>query len=618
MVARHDKGLCFNCVERFTTGHKCKLKCFLIIADEVRDPISSSEPPSPDPIDESSPPYTDGASSAHISFNALSGQLAPETIRVRGRVNGQEVIVLIDGGITHNFVQDMMVRFLNLKVQPTKPLHVMVGNGNELTCQQVCKGASLKIQGQSFLVDLHVMPIGGTDLVLGVAWLKDLGPIIIDFSLLTMSFTKDGKLIKLKGETGLGPCEISRTQVRRLLTTDSVAALFHIQMTPSESHPHPTLQPAPHHTDLPEELQHLIHEYSALFQPPTTTPPARTIDHTIHLHPNSDPVNVKPCRYPFFQKQEIEKQVDEMLQMGMIQPSRSPFSSPVLLVKKKDGSWRFCVDYRALNANTIKDCFPLPTIDKLLDELSGASWFSKLDLAQGFHQIRMSTEDIPKTAFRTHQGHYEYHVMPFGLCNAPSTFQAAMNNLFQPFLCKFVLVFFDDILVFSSNFPQHMHHLALVFRKLQEGQFFLKMSKCTFGQRRVEYLGHIVSKEGVELEPSKIQAMLDWSVPHSLKSLHGFLGLTGFYRRFIKDYANIAAPLTMLLRKDQFHWGDEAHAAFEELKSAMTKVPVLALPDFNIPFAIETDASGSGMGDVLLQNNHPIAYFSKQLCPKIL
>lgn len=271
----------------------------------------------------------------------------------------------------------------------------------------------------------------------------------------------------------------------------------------------------------------------------------------------------------------------------------------------------------------MKDRFPIPTIDELLDDLGSATWFSKLDLAQGFHQFLTRPEDIPKTAFRTHHDHYEYKVMPFGLCNAPSTFEATMNDLFLPYLRKFVLVFFDDILIFSKTFTDHLNYLDVVFRILHEGKFFLKQSKCGFAQRTIEYLGHIVSEKGVVAEPSKIQAMVDWPTPSSLKSLRGFLGLTGFYKRFIKNYAiknyaAIAAPLTQLLRKDNFHWKPEAQAAFEQLKNTMVQAPVLALPDFTLPFVLETDASGTGMGAILMQQNHPIAYFSKQFCPKLL
>lgn len=201
--------------------------------------------------------------------------------------------------------------------------------------------------------------------------------------------------------------------------------------------------------------------------------------------------------------------------------------------------------------------------------------------------------------------------MPFSLCNAPSTFQATMNEHLKPFLRKFVTVFFDDIL------ESHLQHLTNVFDSLTAGQFYLKESKCLLAQRQLEYLGHIVSQQGVAPDPSKIQAMVDWPIPTTIQSLQGFLGLTGFYRKFIKQYASIAAPLTTLLQKDNFHWNDDASAAFIRLKEAMTQAPVLALPDFTTPFTVETDASGLVMGAVLTQHGHPLAFFSKVFCPRL-
>ena len=435
--------------------------------------------------------------------------------------------------------------------------------------------------------------------------------MLTDYNTLSMQFFHQGRLVELKGDNDAHLRLLSSPQFCRIYKRQGDGLCFQITMLSPETKPVDT-------SILPKELQALLTKFEALFQSPHSMPPARSTDHHIHLLPQTTPVNVRPYRYPHFQKQEIELQVDTMLQKGLIQPSSSSFLSPVLLVRKQDGTWRFCVDYRALNAVMVKDRFLIPTIDELLDELGGACYFSKLDLLQGYHQIHMHEADIPKTAFRTHHGHYEFKVMSFGLCNAPSSFQATMNTLFGPFLRKFIIVFFDDILVYSTSFEDHLHHLEITFQVLLQNQFVLKLSKCSFAQSQVEYLGHVVLRRGVEPVASKVTVIQQWPTLRSTKALRSFLGLARFYRRFIHGYATIAAPLVKATTMDPFQWSPSAQAAFGCLKESLSFAPVLALPDFSKPFTLETDASRVGMGAVLSQNGHPLAFFSKPFTSKLL
>jgi hypothetical protein len=290
---------------------------------------------------------------------------------------------------------------------------------------------------------------------------------------------------------------------------------------------------------------------------------------------------VRPYRYAPTLKNGIEKHVHQMLQDGLIQHSSSPFSSPVLLVKKKDNTYRFCIDYRHLNAITEKGQYPVPVIDEFFDELNQASWFSSLDLCAGFHQIQMEPAYCFKTVFQTHMGHYEFRVMSFGLTGAPHTFQKAMNSTLAPLLRKCVPVFFDDILVYSISYQEHVSHLAQVFQILQQEQWKVKLSKCAFAKREIAYLGYVISEQGVATCPKKVKAVVKWPQPSCVKELRSFLGLTGYYRKFVKNFGVISRPLTDLLKKNYvFVWISVHDQAFLTLQSALIEAPVLAMPNF--------------------------------------
>ena len=313
---------------------------------------------------------------------------------------------------------------------------------------------------------------------------------------------------------------------------------------------------------------------------------------------------------------ELKKQIEELLEKGFIRPSVSLWGAPVLFVKKKDGSLRLCIDYRELNKVTVKNKYPLPRIDDLLDQLSGSSIFSKIDLRSGYHQLRVRAEDVPKTAFRTRYGHYEFLVMPFGLTNAPAVFMDYMNRIFRQYLDQFVVVFIDDILIYSKSREEHEVHLRIVLSILREKQLFAKMSKCEFWLSEVKFLGHVISQEGVSVDPSKVEAVLNWKRPETVTEIRSFLGLTGYYRRFIKNFSRIAMPLTKLTRKNQTYvWDAKCERSFMELKERLTSAPVLIIPDPSEPYVVYSDASKQGLGCVLMQQGRVVAYASRHLKP---
>nr|XP_027120893.1 uncharacterized protein LOC113737958 [Coffea arabica] len=369
-------------------------------------------------------------------------------------------------------------------------------------------------------------------------------------------------------------------------------------------------------TDIPLEVKSLLQEYADVFPEdvPSGLPPLRGIEHQIDFIPGASLPNRPAYKSNPEETKELQRQVDELLGKGWARESLSPCAVPVILVPKKDGTWRMCTDCRAVNAITVKYRHPIPRLDDMLDELHGAVFFTKIDLKSGYHQIRIQEGDEWKTAFKTKYGLYEWLVMPFGLTNAPSTFMRLMNHVLRPFLGKFVVVYFDDILIYSKSYDEHLEHIRAVMDVLRREKLYANLKKCNFCTNELVFLGFVISAQGMKVDDQKVKAIQEWPTPRSVGDVRSFHGLAGFYRRFVRDFSTIAAPLTELIKKNEnFHWGDSQEQAFRALKHKLTHAPVLALPDFSKTFEIDCDASGIGVGAVLNQGGRPIAYFSEKL-----
>ncbi|WVZ97533.1 hypothetical protein U9M48_043059 [Paspalum notatum var. saurae] len=437
--------------------------------------------------------------------------------------------------------------------------------GSPIDKNQIVRHLRLCIGTEEFCVDPVVLPNQGIDIILGMDWIKEHNVLLdITSRIVQMKSSKSGKVM-------------------------------HIHL-PSHKYSLPTVNAT--------EAQ-LIKKIPVVFDFPDVfpeelpgLPPDRNVEFTIELVPGMAPVSKRPYRMAPDELKKLKTQLQEQLDKGFIRPSSSPWGCPGLFVEKKDqGGKRLCVDYRPLNAVTIKNKYPLLHIDILFDQLGGATVFSKIDLRSGYHQIKVREEDIPKTAFSTRYGLYEYLVMSFGLTNAPAFFMYLMNSVFMNELDKFVVVFIGDILVYSKNEKEHEEHLQIVLFRLREHKLYAKFSN-----------------EGSGCRPSKVEDVLNWKQPQTVTEIRSFLGLAGYYRCFIKDLSKIAKPMTALTQKNaKFTWSPKCEEAFGTLKKLLTLAPVLALPDITKPFDVYCDASSSGLGCVLMQEGRVIAYASCQL-----
>ena len=367
------------------------------------------------------------------------------------------------------------------------------------------------------------------------------------------------------------------------------------------------------------QFKQLLSEFADLFAKDMTQL-GRTdlVKHKIFTE-NVPPIRSRPYLPPLTSQTFINEEVQRMLENKLIKESTSPWTSPVVLVRKKNGKLRFCVDYRKLNNITKKDSYPLPRIDEMLDSLASTKYFSTLDLMSGYWQVAMDPEDQEKTAFITRHGTYEFNVMPFGLCNAPATFQRLMDRVYKGIAYKYVVVYLDDTNIFSRTFDDHIIHLREVFTRIRKAGLKLNIEKCNFWMNTLPFLGHIITEKGISPDPDKIIAVQNIQPPTTVTLLRSFLGLAGYYRRFIKNFSAIAQPLNQLLHKDTtYEWNNKCQQAFEELKQRLVTAPILIYPNYQAEFILATDASYHGYGATLSQiaddkKEHPVAYASKSL-----
>jgi hypothetical protein len=559
---------------------------------------------------------------------------------VRGMIAGAPADCLLDTGASDSFISEEFLKRVHIVPQGQSEAEVELATGEVTRAVGVVKLRTV-FKSMPCNHSYYVRPTlaGNCDLILGLDFLRQYKSII-NVADSTCTFWQRGRGVVVKAVQSdhvTPPCDnpvISLKQLTRCVRKGCPLFLGFINKTSPEPTDEPLVAPTPvkdfepafgptNKADVSEEISGLHHpicksireEFASAFSERLQgLPPDRDLFHTIPLFSDSSPPARPAYRLSQPELQEAQKQIADLLSQGLIQPSCSPYSSPVLFVKKKDGTLRMVIDYRALNRITIQDRYPLPRIDDLLDKLQGASCFTSLDLLSGYHQIRLKEDDIPKTAFRVPFGHYEFKVLPFGLTNAPATFQRMMNKVFHDFIQEgFVIVYLDDVLIFSKSEEEHHEHLRRVFARLRDEQLFVKLKKCSFCQPELKYLRYIVGKDGIKIDPDKVAAVVNWPVPKNVSEVRQFLGLCNFSRKFVQGYSRIAAPLTHLLRKAiPWLWSADCQRAFDGLKWAITNEPVLAIPNPAEKFRVECDASTHGVGAILKQNGRPCAYLSRK------
>ena len=535
----------------------------------------------------------------------------PSLLYIKAQINGKNVSCLVDTGAMHSFMSPKLTRELGLPTRRAgKPINVRFAKGEPHEMKEVALHVNLKSGALEIVESFILCEINEMDLILKDTFFE---VHIVDVRRKPVHLVVccDGKEVTLQltrtPKAGGGKLNLVSMEQMQDVQLVVVVRMEQMEGTRGEAR---NDGPLPRHICkvLGKHKDVLTNELSQELAP------KKEIDHKIEVIPGSEPPSKAPYRLNQKELLELKKQLNDLLSRGYIMPSKSPYGASMLFVDKKDGKLHMYIDYRALNKATIKNNYPLPQIDDLFDQLARTKYFSRIDLKSGYYQIRIVDGDIEKTTCRTRYGSYEFLVMPFGLCNAPSTFTTLMNTIFREEMDDFVIVYIDDILVYSKTVEEHVRHLEVVLGRLRDNKLYANEEKSDFAHQEIEFLGHVVTRDGIKSDMKKVKAIQEWKQSSTQKGLRSFLGLANYYRRFIRDFSKIAKPLSDLLKKGASQeWDKPCHQAFEELKSKLSSLPVLKFSEFDKPFEVHTDASDFVIGGVLIQDGRPIAYESKKL-----
>ncbi|GKA67930.1 putative reverse transcriptase domain-containing protein [Tanacetum coccineum] len=544
--------------------------------------------------------YVLGGGNANPDSNTVTGMFL---------LNDHHAYMLFDSGADRSFVSNTFSTLLDITPSALDVSYaVELADGRTSETNTVLRGCTLGLLGHLFNIDLMPVDLGSFDVIIGMDWLaKNHAMIVCDEKIVRIPYSNEilivqgDKMDKKKSTLNIISCVKAQKYIEK------GCQLFLAQVTVKEDKDESKekrLEDVPTVRDFPEVFPEDL----------PGLPPVRQVEFQIDLNPDAAPVARALYRLARSEMEELPTQLQELSDKGFIRQSSSPWGAPVLFVKKKDGFFQMCIDYRELNKLTVKNRYPLPRIDDLFDQLQGSSVYSKIDLRSGYHQLRVRDEDIPKIAFRTRYGHYEFQVMPFGLTNAPAVFMDLMNRVCRPYLDKFVIVFIDDILIYSKTKKEHDAHLRIILELLKKVELYAKFSKCDFWLSKVQFLGHVIDSEGIHVDPTKIESIKEWESPKTPIEIRQFLGLAGYYRRFIKGFSKISKPMMKLTQKSvKFNWGEKEETAFQTLKQKLCSAPILALPEGSENFVVYCDASHKGLGTVLTRKEKVIAYASCQL-----